>query len=316
MDIQDLKIDQEFESIIPALADEEFKQLEENIVNDGEVFNPIFTWNGFIIDGHHRYKILQKHPEIKYRVVEREFENRYSAIAWMCDQQLGRRNLTDRNRDYLIGQRYDYEVLSHGGDRRSEEIFSRDRSGPLKPKDKSHATRKRIARETGTSEGYVERSRAFAKGVDAAENVLPGIKSEILSEKINPTKEQVAAIAKAPKEEQLKMTEALRTAEEERRKELQRKREERAAKREQMANIERLSAEHANINRAPVSIESHLESFTWTAERFLGTCDSFFEDAPELITNEKYRDGVMVTGEKFIQYFTKIKENRYEPYSV
>lgn len=163
---------------------------------------------------------------------------------------------------------------------------------------------------------YVSNAEAFAKGVDAAEKAIPGIKKEILSEQINPSKKQVAAIAKAPEEEQLKMTEALRTAEEERRKELQRKREERAAKRERMANIERLSVEHANINRPPVSIESHLESFTWTAERFLGTCDSFFEDAPELITNEKYRDGVMVTGEKFIQYFTKIKENRYEPYFI
>lgn len=315
MNIQDLKIDHEFENIIPALADVEFKQLEENILSDGEVFNPIFTWNGFIIDGHHRYKILQKHPEIKYRIVERKFDNWHKALAWICNNQLGRRNLTEKDKDYLIGKRYTAEKNSESF--RGNQYTTESQSGcGTTCHNQNMRTRERLAREYGVCPRHVSNAEAFAKGVDAAEEVLPGIKSEILSEKINPSKEQVAAIAKAPKEEQLKMTEALRTAEEERRKELQRKREERQAKRERMANIDRLSAEHANINRPPVSIESHLESFTWTAERFLGTCDSFFEDAPELITNEKYRDGVMVTGEKFIQYFTKIKENRYEPYSV
>ena len=35
-----LKIDREFESKIPPLTAEEFRQLEENIVTDGVVINP------------------------------------------------------------------------------------------------------------------------------------------------------------------------------------------------------------------------------------------------------------------------------------
>lgn len=49
-----LKIDREFESKIPPLTAEEFRQLEENIVTDGVVINPIITWNGTIVDGHNR----------------------------------------------------------------------------------------------------------------------------------------------------------------------------------------------------------------------------------------------------------------------
>lgn len=314
MNIKELKINPEFEAVIPPLSAEEFRQLEDNILQDREVFTPIFTWDGFIVDGHHRYRILQKHPEIPYRIIPKDFENQYAAIAWICNHQLGRRNLTDRNRDYLVGQRYEFEVLSHGGDRRSEKVVSTDRSGLLKSE--TNATRKKIAQETGTSEGYVERSRRFANGVDAAEAVLPGIKNEIISETIKPTKEEVAAIAKAGEADRRQMAEVLRTSEEERRKEAQRKREERAAKRAMMEEIDRLAAEHGNMDRPPVSIESHLQSFALTAERFLGTCDSYFADVPELLTNETHRAGVMVTGEKFIQYFTKIKENRYEPYIV
>lgn len=309
-----LKIDPEFEAVIPPLSAEEFKKLEDNILQDREVFTPIFTWNGFIVDGHHRYKILQKHPEIPYRIIPKDFENQYAAIAWICNHQLGRRNLTDRNRDYLVGRRYEFEVLSHGGDRRSGKVVSTDRSGLLKSG--VNVTRQNIAKETGTSEGYVERSRRFANGVDAAETVLPGIKNEILSEAIKPTKEEVAAIAKADEADRRQMAEALRISEEERKKEAQRKREERAVHRAMMANIDRLAAEHGNMDRPPVSIESHLQSFALTAERFLGTCDSYFADVPELLTNETHRAGVMVTGEKFIQYFTRIKENRYEPYII
>lgn len=314
MNIKELKINPEFEAVIPPLSAEEIRQLEDNILQDREVFTPIFTWDGFIVDGHHRYRILQKHPEIPYRIIPKDFENQYAAIAWICNHQLGRRNLTDRNRDYLVGQRYEFEVLSHGGDRRSEKVVSTDRSGLLKSG--VNVTRQNIAKETGTSEGYVERSRGFARGVDAAEEILPGIKNEILSEVIKPTKEEVAAIAKAGEADRRQMAEALRTSEEERKKEAQRKREERTAHRAMMANIDRLATEHGNMDRPPVSIESHLQSFTLTAERFLGTCDSYFADVPELLTNETHRAGVMVTGEKFIQYFTKIKENRYEPYIV
>ena len=43
------------------------------------------------------------------------------------------------------------------------------------------ATRKRIAVETGTSEGNVQRSSYFANGLDAAEKVSPGIRDAVLS---------------------------------------------------------------------------------------------------------------------------------------
>ena len=91
--LQQLRIDSEFESKIPPLREEEFKQLEENILADGVVINPLIVWDGVIVDGHNRYRILQKHPEIQYSTYEKMFPDRYAAIAWICKNQLGRRNL-------------------------------------------------------------------------------------------------------------------------------------------------------------------------------------------------------------------------------
>lgn len=114
MNISDLNIDKEFESVIPPLTDEEFELLKGSVLNDGEVYHPLVVWNNIIVYGHHRYKILKEHPEIKYRITAREFENRYEAISWICLNQLGRRNLNDAQKKMLIGRRYKTEKMARG----------------------------------------------------------------------------------------------------------------------------------------------------------------------------------------------------------
>ena len=38
-----------------------------------------------------------------------EFSSRQEALIWICNHQLGRRNLTPERRKYLIGKRYETE---------------------------------------------------------------------------------------------------------------------------------------------------------------------------------------------------------------
>ena len=114
-----LTIDPEFASIIPPLREDEQRQLEENILTDGVVINPLIVWNGVIVDGHNRYRILQKHPEIQFTTYEKAFSDRYEAIAWICKNQLGRRNLTPQQFKYLMGHQYKAEKTAYGGDRKN-----------------------------------------------------------------------------------------------------------------------------------------------------------------------------------------------------
>ena len=212
--LQQLRIDPEFESKIPPLRDEEFKQLEENILADGVVINPLIVWDGVIVDGHNRYRILQKHPEIQYSTYEKMFPDRYAAIAWICKNQLGRRNLTPQQFKYLVGQQYEAEKLTNRFRGNQYTSLNRSACDQFGHKQKTVRTRRKIARETQTSEGYVERAREFSKGVDAAEEAEPGIKQEILSGSIKPTEKAVAAIAKAPPEERPALVQQLRQAKE------------------------------------------------------------------------------------------------------
>ena len=209
-----LTIDPEFEGKIPPLREEELKQLEENILADGVVINPLIVWDGVIVDGHNRYRILQKHPEIQFTTYEKQFSDRYAAIAWICKNQLGRRNLTPQQFKYLIGLQYEAEKCSsnYNGNR----FTSLDKSRCVQNEHtyKPERTAERIARENNLSGSYVRRAEHFAKGVDAAEKVAPGIKQEILSGSIKPTEKAVAAIAKAPPEERPALVQQLRQAKE------------------------------------------------------------------------------------------------------
>ena len=111
-----LKIDPEFQSQIPPLTDDEFKQLEENILKEGKLISPLIVWNNTLVDGHNRYAILQKHPEIYFSTMPLPFESREEVLAWICKNQLGRRNLTPEQKKYLIGKQYEAEKMKLGGD--------------------------------------------------------------------------------------------------------------------------------------------------------------------------------------------------------
>lgn len=104
MKLSQLKIDPEFQSKIPPLQFEEEQQLEQNIIAEGRLLNPIITWNGYILDGHTRYRILKKHGFIKFEVEEIQLANKYEALAWICKNQLGRRNLSPERKKLLLGK--------------------------------------------------------------------------------------------------------------------------------------------------------------------------------------------------------------------
>ena len=73
-----------------------------------------------------------------------------------------------------------------------------------------HGSRSKVAAEHGTSESYVYRAEQFAKGVEAAEEAVPGAQEEILSGKIRATDREISSIAKVPKEKRPEVVAELR----------------------------------------------------------------------------------------------------------
>lgn len=198
----ELVIDPEFADKIPPLTEEEYRLLEENILADGKIISPLITWNGIIVDGHNRYRILQAHPEIPYETMEMEFSDRYAVIVWICRNQLGRRNLTDEQKKFLTGKRYEAEKKQNQW--RGNQYVSLDDeesgSGEKRQSQNAKTTSERIAKEIGKGERYVRDAEIYANGVEAANEVAPGIKNEILSGKLKCKDKDVMAIARAAPE--------------------------------------------------------------------------------------------------------------------
>lgn len=91
--MSEIKIDSQLENLLPKLNEEKEKLLEEDILKNGCI-SPIILWNGYIVDGHHRYKICQRN-NIEFKTKEMQFENKQEAMIWEWTTQKARRNIDD-----------------------------------------------------------------------------------------------------------------------------------------------------------------------------------------------------------------------------
>ena len=152
----EIRIDPEFEALIPPLSDDEFKQLRENILEANEVYDPLITWNGVLIDGHNRWKIIRENPGIAYKVTDVLFLNRNEAILWIINNQLGRRNLNKG--DAIILAQKKNEVTAQAAKEKQVSTLKQNADRSIK-NDKTEAapinTQKEIARLAGVSTGTV-----------------------------------------------------------------------------------------------------------------------------------------------------------------
>ena len=319
-----LQINPKFAQIIPPLTADEFAQLEENILKLGRVTDSIKIWNGTIVDGHHRYKIIQEHPDIPYTTEEMSFDSEYEAIAWMCSAQLGRRNITEANRQYLVGKRYDAEKNLWGGSRNSGEQSSR---GEIRPLKKDHITRENIAKDTNTTKSYVKYADLFAKGIDIAESIDPGIKHDILSGNIAHSKMEIYELPKLKGDELEKAVRLLRVPKEKRKTEAQeiaRQIEEAFANGVAQETEEEIPQEKEVIAPIPESAptpkpaktdendsetekheieESILNSMIGAVNMFIDSINNYLSRFPRLRTDPKYRSQtreIMVAARDYI----------------
>ena len=320
--LSSLKIDPEFSAQILPLSFEELQQLEMNMIRDGKLTDPIIVWNKTILDGHNRYNILRKHSFIEYEIKEMEFSSRQEALIWICNHQSGRRNLTPERRKYLIGKRYEAEKQisqNRGNQYTSTKKDATDQNDPCQNKSGSHITRQRIANETGTSEGYVQRAEKYMNGVEAADEAAPGAREEILNGKIKAADREICAIAKAPKEQRPEIVAELRKPKSERDKQLASSTKSPSAKVESfdddgsrfLIGISKKMQEHKRALtesdqkalkksvEAPADHSIHIAAIEGAYDAFIENWELTFREYPDLLTGpenwkqiEKYSDNL------------------------
>lgn len=179
----------DFQALCPKLSDEEFRLLEESLLEEG-CHDPIVIWQCgktfIIVDGHTRYLICTKH-RIKFKTRLLKVESRQAAMGWAARNQLGRRNATEEQKSYLRGKLYRETKGEQGGDRKSK--YQNDTLiGDAAEK---------IAEETGVSAITVKRDEHFSEAVDALSEKSETLKQAALQGEI--PKSAVVALASASK---------------------------------------------------------------------------------------------------------------------
>lgn len=163
-----------------------------------------------------------------------------------------------------------------------------------------------IAEETNTSKNYVIRAEHFSDGIDAAEEVLPGIKNDLLLGKYKPRETDVAAIAKAAPEERREKAEHLRVIQEKKPK---------ADKESARSGTKRQQEVYATIGKSyedmkdskRVTEDSALVSLRYTARNMVETCDVLFTNFPGLLEKPDYKDQVIEIMQEPKQYILKLE---------
>lgn len=185
--LRSLKIEPQFKNLIRPLQRKEYLQLEQNILSDG-CRDPIIIWNGVIVDGHNRYEICMRH-QIPFAVIEMDFSCEAEAIAWICANQLGRRNISEETRKFLIGKQFEAEKLAgaiknpsgnnqYGAYDESEGIAPREREEETHSRSK---TAERIAKDNHISKGTVEKYAIYARALETLAEKDATIVPKILS---------------------------------------------------------------------------------------------------------------------------------------
>ena len=214
---QHIQVLPELAAYIPPLLPDEFKQLEENILQNG-CREALLVWETtgdlvpelgttatayILIDGHNRYAICQK-QHIDFKVHLMNFPSLEQVKFFMIDNQLGRRNLAPEQVSYLRGLRYLREKQEKGKYNRDNQKGQNDLYELENSKGLSNdgselvgeghlTTANRLGKKFNVSEKTIKRDAIYAQGL---ERLDPSFKQEILSGKIKIDKALIQQLGK------------------------------------------------------------------------------------------------------------------------
>lgn len=194
-----VKIDREFQYLIPPLSTSELADLHRSLDAEG-CRDSLIVWKGenLLIDGHNRLRHCRD-KGYPFPVIENEFTSRDEAKAYIIHAQLGRRNLSPAAESYLRGKRY-LELKRQGA-----------RTDLTSGQSDQKTAAERLAEEFKVGEKTIRRDARFAEAVDEiTENCGSDAQNLILSRDTGFTRGGVLRIAKLKPKDQKKFIQELK----------------------------------------------------------------------------------------------------------
>ena len=173
----ELRIDMGLQATLRDLSGDEMSALEQNIVSAGRAIDPIITWQGLIVDGHHRYSVCTEHNLPYTTLPLPEDWTREDVKDWIIDHQSGRRNLAPQEVSYYRGK-----------------MFNTNKSY-------GEGLAERLASEGGVSVRTVRNDGKYAEAMDKLDTE---VRDAILSGDAAASRDDVENLSQAPPEKQKK----------------------------------------------------------------------------------------------------------------
>jgi len=209
----DIIVDPEFERLIPPLSEQELRQLECSLLDDGTL-SPLAIWapHNILLDGHHRLRLCHQH-NIPFTTTSLEFDSRDAARLWIIGHQLGRRNLPLEQAAYFRGEQYRTTEKQQGARTdlalpqapvENEQEDPRDTGQTTSGHGDTKSTRdaaERLSKEHGVSPRTIKRDARFAEALDVLADILGNeFRSEVLAGTSGLSKKDIVTLAKTPRE--------------------------------------------------------------------------------------------------------------------
>lgn len=301
-ELSEIKININFENLIPKQTPEQFKQLEENMVAEGRARNPLVLWrgHGVLIDGHHRLRILKAHPEIKWSVVEQEFADDDEVKEWIIKNALGTRNLTEPQITDLRGRLYRVRQKRHGGNRGTPKDESGRFTASPKKSDLREVRNKvsyQLAEELGVNHSTIENAGNYSDGLDVAESVVPGFKDDVLTGKVKAQKQEIAAMRKQTPDEIKKSVKEIKD------------RKKKSADREFFSKLKEVYAEASGVTTVHYGLAELIREVDALGDSFVGSLAAIIKRRQSVIDTYDGRDEIDGCIDRIIEKLNDMKRS-------
>ena len=162
-------IDPEFRDLLPALSDDEFTRLRDDINKNG-CRDKLVVWREWkiLIDGHNRHDICTT-LDLPFETTEMSFTCRDEVKLWMIRNQLARRNITDAKRVVLnlmlkpvLAAKAKENLVTSTGGAQPQPLQNSAKAAPPEKLD----TRAEIAKASGVSHDTVHRVESVMQKAD------------------------------------------------------------------------------------------------------------------------------------------------------
>ncbi len=168
-----LRTDPEIMRLSIPLSQSEMEKLESSLIEQG-CCEPITIWNGFILDGHKRYKMCINEG-IDFDVHEMEFNDLNEAAIWICSQRINQFDKYSVQYCYLVGKMYSYLKVMFS-EQRKEDGYHRENTNRYE-----EYTCVRLGNKIGLGRTSILKYRRISEAMDIIDNTEPMLFQSIMS---------------------------------------------------------------------------------------------------------------------------------------